>query len=543
MKRKTLYLILPLVGAALFWTGFQSARDDDFYAMRKNFELFGAVYEQVVSAYMVRVDPERFMRTGMDAMLETLDPWTDFLDEADNAAMQLRGQSGLAEVDVNLGTRNGRVTVLAPDAMTGAYLQGLRTGDVLESVAGQPAEEMALSQVFQLLRGEPGTTVEVVISRTGQEQQTFVLKREAPKVAFVSHAGAAGEMPVALVKLDAFGPGTAREIDNALEDVEESLGQDLQGVILDLRGNPGGLVNEAISLVGLFVPKGSPVVSTRGKSPEANRLYTTDDDPDWGDVDLVVLVDPGSASASEIVSGAFQDLDRAVIIGQPTFGKGLVQVVRAMPYNTALKMTYSRYFTPAGRAIRKDGLDGNGDPMQDFRTPNGRTVREGNGIEPDVALPAPEPSELEQALLGEAAYFRFADVLVAEDGELIRAASARSGRIDLPDNTWARFRAWLNAEAFSYRTELGRRIEDIEGLGRADTEAPLRDLNAIAEADVQREFDAAKDRILEAISDELASRILEPDVRMQILLDSDETLREAVAVVTGSRYEEVLGAR
>lgn len=539
MNRKTLYFLLPLVGAALFWTGFQTARDDDFYAMRKNFELFGSVYEQVVGAYMVRVDPERFMRTGMDAMLETLDPWTDFLDEADNAAMELRGQSGLAEVDINLGTRNGRVTVLAPDALTGAYLQGVQTGDVIEDVAGQSAAELPLSQVFQLLRGEPGTTVDVTISRTGHGELDFVLKRVEPTIAFVSYSGQIGDDAVAMVKLDAFGPGTAREIDNALEDVEEAIGRDLEGVILDLRGNPGGLVNEAISLVGLFVPKDTPVVSTRGKSPESNRLYTTGDDPDWGDVKLVVLVDPGSASASEIVSGALQDLDRAVILGQPTFGKGLVQVVRPMPYHTALKMTFSRYFTPAGRGISKGDTDEGA--MQEFRTTNGRTVREGNGIEPDVALPAPARSDLERALISEAAFFRFADVLASEDGDLIRAAAQRTGRLELPDDAWPRFRSWLDQESFSFLSDLGRQVSEIEAMERSDTEAAVRELRALAADDVERAFEAARTEILAEVADELAARLLAPAVRVQARLDADTALLEALDVVSSNRYEFLLG--
>ncbi|MFT5143308.1 MAG: carboxyl-terminal processing protease [Thalassolituus oleivorans] len=319
MKSKVFVWALPLVAAAIFWTGFQTARDDDFYAMRKNFELFGGVYEQVVSSYMVRVDPERFMRTGMDAMLETLDPWTDFLDEADNAAMQLRSQSGFGEVVINLGNRGGRVTVLSPDADVGAYRQGMRTGDAVVVVAGQSADSLTVSDVRGLLRGEPGTTVSVTVERSGTGFLDFNLKREAPVVHYVSFADRVEGTNVALVRLDAFGPGATNEIDNALEDLSQS--GPLDGMILDLRDNPGGLVIESINLVGLFVPKGTPVVSTRGRAPESNRLYSTSEEPDWGDLNLTLLVNRGSASASEIVSGALQDLDRAVVIGEPTFAR------------------------------------------------------------------------------------------------------------------------------------------------------------------------------------------------------------------------------
>jgi carboxyl-terminal processing protease len=540
MKSKVFVWTLPLVAAAIFWTGFQTARDDDFYAMRKNFELFGGVYEQVVSSYMVRVDPERFMRTGMDAMLETLDPWTDFLDEADNAAMELRSQSGFGEVVINLGNRGGRVTVLAPDSEVGAYRQGIRAGDAIAVVAGQPADSLTMSDVRSLLRGEPGTTVSVTVERSGTGSLDFNLKREAPVVRYVSFAARVEGTNVALVRLDAFGPGATNEIDNALEDLSRS--GPLDGMILDLRDNPGGLVVESINLVGLFVPKGTPVVSTRGRAPESNRLYSTSEEPDWGDLDLTLLVNRGSASASEIVSGALQDLDRAVIIGEPTFGKGLVQVVRPMPYHTAMKITFSRYFTPAGRGIRKDALEANGQPMKSFRTTNGRTVREGNGVEPDVSRESPTESDLEKALIREAAFFRFAGEFALTRGDEIGAAIRASGNLQLPDDAMDEFRDWLRRDGFSFTTQLDEKLDGLESLaGRPDAADPMRQLRLISAQMQEEMFSAADGRMRARLTDELAIRVLEPDERARLFLRADQAVGDAVAILNGPRYESLLG--
>ncbi|MBO6574855.1 MAG: S41 family peptidase [Rhodothermales bacterium] len=539
MRKPTVLIAVPVLAAALFWSGFQTARDDDFYAMRKNFELFGSVYEEIVGSYMTRVDPERFMRTGMDAMLQTLDPWTDFLDEADNVAMEMRGQSGLGEVPVNLGSKGGRVTVLAPDALTGAYLQGVRTGDVIHSVDGEVADSLSVVQVRELLRGEPDTTVPVIVDRAGDGQLEFQLKREPPVISFVSTTMRIEGTDLALVKLDAFGPGAAFEIDSALEDLHEE--RPIEGVVLDLRGNPGGLVNEAIKLVGLFVPKATPVVSTRGRSPESNRLYANQDEPDWLEMPLVVLVDRASASASEIVSGALQDLDRAVVVGQPSFGKGLVQVVRPLPYHTAVKLTYSRYFTPSGRGIRKDALEEGAEPMQTFRTRRGREVREGNGIEPDVALPMPDAGPLEQALLREAAFFRFAGVLVQAEGDAIRAATSASGRLELPDDALDRFALWLDAEGFALTTSFDEALAELQAVAPESATGQLTELRALASRQTDEALAEEAPALLARLADEVGARLLDPNERSRLQMRSDASMLEAVSVLTSNRYASILG--
>lgn len=543
MKRSTTFLIVSIVGASCLWMGFQSARDDDFYAMRKNFELFGAVYEQVVGTYMVRVDPERIMRTGMDAMLETLDPWTDFLDEADNAAMRLRSQPGLGDVMLNLGSRAGRITVLTPDANVGAYKQGIRTGDVVVLVADQPADSLSLIQVYELLRGQAGSTVDVTIEREGEGPLDFVLKREAPVVEFVTFAERVAGTNIGMVRLSAFGPGAAHEVDNAIEVLEES--GPLDGLVLDLRDNPGGLVDEAVNLVGLFVPFGTPVVSTRGRSPESNLLYSTRDEPDYPKLPLTLLMNRSSASASEILAGALQDLDRAAVVGEPSFGKGLVQVVRPMPYHTALKITFSRYYTPSGRGIRKGGLEEGSQSMQDFRTPSGRIVRAGNGIEPDVAVGGDDPGALEEALVREAAFFRYAGLMASTRGPELLAAAERNGKMVLPDDVISGFRAWLSQAGFEYQSELDEQLAVLNRLQNdgASVAAALEALRAHSQRLNERAFEAATPRIRAALLTELEARLLEPEVRLRNSLQSDGYVAKAVELIQTGRLTALLGAR
>ncbi len=540
MKRRSVLWLVILVASSSVWVGFQVARDDDFYSMRKNFELFGEVYEQVVGSYVVRVDPERFMRTGMDAMLGTLDPWTDFLDEADNVAMDLRSQSDLGNVLLNLGRRAGRITLLSPDVNTGAYGEGLQVGDVLLEVAGQAADSLSLAQIHQLLLGEPGTLVVLGVLRQGSREIEVSLVRERPRVQYVSFAERLPDSDVALIRLDVFGPGAAHEIDSALEDLREE--RPLTGLILDLRDNPGGLVNEAVNLVGLFVPEDTPVVSTRGRSPESNLLYTTNDSPDWPDLRLALLVNRSSASASEIVAGALQDLDRALIVGEPSFGKGLVQVVRSLSYHTAIKLTLSRYFTPSGRGIRKDVGEPGAEPGANFRTTNGRSVREGYGIEPDVLISVGDETELEAALVRDASFFHFAGELTRDQGDAMLAATRASGRLALTDAVVRNFQAWLSESGFSYESELDRRINAIdEVIGDRSATEWLVGLRDASEDQKRAQFEASRARIRARLELEVASRLFSPAERVRFLLHTDALVIETLGVMDSGRDRGLLG--
>lgn len=562
----SLVVLVPALAASLVLTGTRSpGPDDDFYAMRKNFEIFGAFYGELVTNYHTRVDPERLMRAGMDAMLSTLDPWTDFFDEADNVEMDLRSRRILADVGLSLSRRDGRVTVLQPDFEAAAYRQGIRIGDVVVTVAGQPIDSLSIPDIHQLLRGEPATVVEVGVERAGEGELLYRLTREAPIQKTVTFAGRLDSDPgIAVLKLAVFGQGAAGEVAQAFQDLAAT--GEVRGVVLDLRGNPGGLVSEAIGIVGLFVPRGTPVVSMRGRASETTRGFRTESDPVAPDVPLVVLMDRSSASASEIVAGAIQDLDRGLIVGEPSFGKGLVQTIRPLPYNTSLKVTMSAYYAPSGRGIHRriaDGLDPAPAAPAPFTTAGGRRVREGFGIEPDLVV-SPFTSEgadvrengqagsagaerlgpgpLETALERDAAFFLFAGVLAAEEGESIREAAARSGHLALPGGTLDRFRAWLGTRDFEFRTPFEDAVAALDASREGgDVRTALDRLRRAAADDRGRAFERESQRLLVRITEEVAARLMGPEDVVRALMPDDPWLQEAGEVLNDrGRYARML---
>lgn len=538
-------LLLLLVAGSVLWTGSRPP-DDDFYAMRKNFELFGSVYEELVGTYVTRIDPERFMRTGMDAMLGTLDPWTDFLDEADNVQIDLRGRRLLGDVGLNLGRRGGRITVLVPDEAASAYRQGIRTGDVVRSVGGQSVDSLSVPDVQELLRGDPGSVVDVEIEREGSGVLVFRLRREAPSASNVSLAERlpAPNDDIAYLKLDRFGQAAGAELAAAYRGLESA--GPVRAVILDLRNNPGGLLSQAIAVSQLFLPQGTLVVSTRGRAPESNRAYHTQGDPVIPGVPAAVLVNGYSASASEIVAGALQDHDRAVVVGSASFGKGLVQVFRGLPYNTSLKLTMARYYTPSGRGIRKDVLENAEAPSRDeFRTAAGRTVREGYGVEPEVLVPDAAEGPLEEALEREAAFFLFAGAIVAEQGAELEAALEAGRPLPIDGGTIERFRRWLDDRDFEFRTPFERSLSE---LSAGDRTPPVRQAWEALQVAAARERDGAfereRDRLVSRLSDEVAGRLMGSTDQVRWSLSDDPVLGGAVEVVgSRERYDAALGSR
>lgn len=538
--------VILLVLAGSFLLGGARTEDDDFYAMRKNFEIFGSVYEELVGTYMIRIDPERFMRTGMDAMLGTLDPWTDFLDEADNVQIDLRGRRLLGDVGLNLGRRGGRITVLLPDESASAYRQGIRTGDIIRNVGGTPVDSLSVPDVRELLRGEPGSVIDVEIEREGTGQLAFQLRREAAQSRNVSFSGrlSAPNDDVVYLKLARFGRAAGAELAAAYRSQEKD--GPVRAVVLDLRNNPGGLLSEAIAVSQLFLPTGSLVVSTRGRAPESNRAYHTEGDPVIAGIPVAVLVNGYSASASEIVAGALQDHDRALIVGTASFGKGLVQVFRDLPYNTMLKLTMARYTTPSGRGIRKEPLESSDQrPVENFRTGSGRTVREGYGVEPEVLVPEPEKGPLEEALEREAAFFQYAGALVADRSAEFEAAVGRGGRPELDDDVVGGFHDWLDARGFEYETEFERVLRDIEVAGRGPAvRAAWNDLTDAAKREREESFERERDRIVGRLADEVAGRLLGSTDLVRTSLPGDPVLGRAVdALADTDRYESILRPR
>ena len=540
MPRPLLLVALALVPLA---ASAQDASGSDLFAIRKNFGLFAEIYRSLAGEYVDPVDAERLMRTGIAAMTDDLDPYTVFFDEATTAAGRLQQGGDVGGTGVVIQDVGGRLVVVSVLDASSGEVQGVRPGDAVVSVGGRPADGLGAAAAAAALKGEPGSTVELEVEREGEAGPLrFVLVRAEPPRDDVSYSGFV-RPGVGYIRLTQFFGPASGQIREAIERLQAE--GELTALLLDLRGNPGGLLEEAVRTVALFVPNGTVVSTTNGRAAGMANTYATESRPLVPDLPVAVLVDASSASASEIVAGALQDLDRGVVVGETTYGKGLVQIVRPMPYGTALKLTVSRYTTPSGREIQRfdyrqgERAEAVADARRtEFQTSTGRTVRDGGGIEPDVAVPLGAESELEKALVRTAAFLRFANRYAAEHPALPPDFRADAALL-------ADFRRFVEAEGVDYRTDAERALaalgEALEAAGyQADAERER--LASAIEAEKAEDFERHAARLTVRLQQEVLARYVgQADLAAAALAD-DPVVQAAIERVTdGEAYARTLG--
>ena len=523
----------------LVLASFSFLKDDDpLFALKKNFQIFGSLYEQLVAEYVDPLNPESIMRDGIDAMLQNLDPYTTFYDEADHADIGIMTRGKYGGVGLNIGIQNGRTMVISPVENASGYTQGVRAGDIITHIGDLSTDGLTIKDLQSLLRGEPGTTVAITIFREGApEPLDFVLTREQVQlknVTFSRLVGADSLPGVAYVKLERFARGAANDVKGALTQLDEE--QKLNAIVLDLRDNPGGLLDEAVSLTELFVPQNETIVFTRGRNPATEQSYRSNVPPRFPDIPLIVLVNHISASASEIVAGAIQDLDRGLIVGETTFGKGLVQIVKPLPYNTAIKITTSRYYIPSGRSIQSidyKSHDGNFNSIPDslrkaFKTKNGRTVLDGRGIEPDIEVAMGENSEFERALRRRAAIFLYANHFAAENPEV-------NADFRVTDEIYTAFASWLEEQDFTYRTNSERIAEELADQlianGYDDTTDEMSVLKQAIAEEKEEDFDRYKTSIKENLRAEILARYFGETAQIEASIPNDRQLLAGLSLI------------
>jgi carboxyl-terminal processing protease len=417
-SRANLIVIFITISAFIF--GFTMSDADYFFKINKSIDIFGRVYKEIALNYVDEVDPEKFMESGVDGLLSTLDPYTSFITESEAEEVELITIGKYGGIGVSVGTRDGYITILSLMEGYSAQRQGIQPGDRIIEVDGKLIVGLKAEDLRTLTRGEPGSELRLKIERDGEDKHLeFTLVREEIQLKNITYSDFIKDS-IAYIKLERFTRGAGDELRLALKDLK--LKHQIGGVILDLRGNPGGLLDVAVDVVEKFLPKGSLIVSTRGRQPESERKFFASEDPMLQQVPLVVLVNNRSASASEIVAGAVQDLDRGIILGTRTFGKGLVQTITPLVYNTQLKLTTAKYYTPSGRCIQEidythKNKDGIFSPVPDsakktFKTLKGRLELEAGGIQPDTVVSEPEQSEFYNYLIRKAMFFKFANLYV-----------------------------------------------------------------------------------------------------------------------------------
>ncbi|MBO6536036.1 MAG: S41 family peptidase [Balneolaceae bacterium] len=516
---------------------------DIYFLIKKNFTIFSETYENVALEYVDEVDPEVLMRNGIDAMLETLDPYTLYYNESQNEQAEILSRSNYAGIGIEAGYRDGQVVVVAPTEGGPADNKGIRAGDVILSIDGVMTEGLQPDEVQNLTMGEIGSTVTLTIQRFGFEQPLeFEIERKSIEVKNVTYADRIGtNNDIGFIRLAQFGMNSGDEIRDEL--LALNADGNMQGLILDLRDNPGGILQEAVKIIDKFVEPGITVVETRGRIAEYNQSYETQE-PVLYDKPVIILMNGGSASASEVVAGALQDLDRAVILGERSFGKGLVQIVKPMPYNTSLKITISRYYTPSGRSIqsvaythnaRNASINREEIANRIFNTRNGRPVKEGRGIEPDIEKETETAGLLEVALYQQGSIFDFATQFESENDSYTAAS--------LSDDVYNQFLDFLTISEFNMNLEEQYLLEELQaGMEGIESAGPhIAGLQDAIEVKKQRMFEEHESLIREILFLELVSRYNGQTERTKASLQFDDQLQDALTLITDiSQIESIL---
>lgn len=437
---------------------------DRYFEIAKNLDVFATLFKEVNNNYVDEVNPNTLMRSGIDAMLASLDPYTNYIpeDEIESYRTQNTGQyGGIGAITRQIGKRT--VVTLV---MTGfpAEKGGLKVGDEVLKIDEKNLSEITQEEAGNLMKGQLGTAVNLTVKRPGVEKP-FVLsfKRDKIKVSNVPHY-ASVTTETGYIQLTDFTPDAGKEVRQALISLKE---KGIKNLILDLRGNPGGLLQEAVNICNLFLPKGVTVVETKGKIKEHNVTYKTLNPPVDLEIPVIVLIDRGSASASEIVAGTLQDYDRAIVLGEKSFGKGLVQINRDLSYNSKLKITTAKYYTPSGRCIqvldythrRPDGSVASipDSLKRPFKTSKGRTVYDGGGIDPDVVVKNKEIHPVVQTLYINGHLFDFATQYAYS-----HAVPSSPAAFSLSDADYNQFVQWMKGKTYRYETEADRALQELK---------------------------------------------------------------------------------
>lgn len=454
MKKKKHIIFAAGFLILIMSVGFSTLKNKDLDLV-KNLDIYYTLFRELNMFYVDETDPEELVTTSIEAMLSSLDPYTTYIPESDMDDFQFQTTGEYGGIGSLIRRSGNQVMIAEPYAGFPAAKAGIRAGDVILKVDGTPTSDMELESVSEKLKGKPGTELKLNIERYGSEKPLeFTLVREKISILNVPYYGKV-DPHTGYIRISNFTTGASQEVENALKELKRD--HELKSLVLDLRSNPGGLLIEAVRICNLFVGKGEMIVSTHGKMKQWDSEYTTTREPLDKEIPLVVLVNRASASASEIVAGALQDLDRAVVVGQRTFGKGLVQTSRPLKYNAQLKVTTAKYYIPSGRCIQaldythrnEDGSVGMvpDSLISEYQTRNGRLVYDGGGIQPDFEVIPEMLSEIAIQLFTQDMFFVFA-TRYRNTYETIDSPEYFS----LSDEDYDLFKAFLEEENFEFKT-------------------------------------------------------------------------------------------
>ena len=542
-------LLATLVVGTLGLVSFRAASDNErYFEIAKNLDIFATLFKEVNTYYVDEVTPARLVKTGIDAMLRSLDPYTNYIPEDDIEYFRTMTTGQYGGIGASVVKRNGKTVVQSAYEGYPAQKAGLLPGDEILDINGVIVDKKSNSDISKLLKGQANSVVKLMVTRYGQDKPVEInITRDKIQVDNVPYTGMiSGD--VGYFQLGGFTVDAGKEVRAAVTKLKE---QGAKKIVFDIRDNPGGLLNEAVNISNLFIDKGLDVVSTKGKVTEWNKTYKALDQPLDTQIPVAIITSSRSASASEIVSGVLQDYDRAVVVGERTFGKGLVQATRPLSYNSQLKVTTAKYYIPSGRCIQEidyahRGEDGTLGKFPDslrtaFKTTAGRTVYDGGGVAPDVEVNDREIADITRILLQKSYLFDYATRYRAEHPTIVPARQFKLSDVD-----YQKFVTYLQNKNISYSTDAEKALTDLskkvkEEKHYDDVKLELEAIRKKVTVNKANDLQRFKPEIKELLEQEIVSRYYFEKGRTEAGFDNDPNIIAAVAVLNDpNRYAALL---
>ncbi|MBT3747684.1 MAG: S41 family peptidase [Bacteroidetes bacterium] len=550
MKKSARYsiVLISLLFLPIAFSGFQ---DRDF-ELSKNLDIYYTLMRELNLFYVDETDPGELVKASVDQMLRTLDPYTSYIPESRMEDLQLMTTGEYGGIGALIRQREGYVIVTDPYEGFPAQKAGLRAGDIIRKIDGRKIADLNSSQIGELMKGQVGTKLKMTVERSEEKTPVEIdIVREKIRISNVPYYQLLNDS-YGYIRLSGFTQGAAKEVLAAFNELKDN---GMEKLILDLRSNPGGLLIEAVDVMNIFVPNNQEIVSTIGKVKQWNKTYYCRREPADTTMPLVVLVNSQSASAAEIVAGAVQDLDRGVVIGQRSFGKGLVQTTRDLSYNSKLKLTTAKYYIPSGRCIqaldyshrREDGSVGHipDSLISEFATKNGRGVYDGGGILPDVEMPVRMLSRLSTALIYKDKFFDFATDFRNSMDEIDSPEN-----FHLDDKYYTDFVHQLVKDSFHYETASSRKLNELIDVAKREkyydkASNEIEELKSLLETDLEKDTEIFAQEIKNILSDEILGRYYYQKGRIQFMLKEDPLVHKAREILSNenNNYTSILSKK
>lgn len=548
MEKRILIIIITIISISTLASSQKPITSDRYFNINKNIDILTTILKEIDLFYVDSLEVDKVVNKTINSMLTQLDPYTNYISEEEMGDLKFMTTGEYAGIGSIISYKDSSVIINEPYKDLPADKSGLKAGDVILKIDSNDVRNSHVQQVSELLKGKPGSTLEITIRRPGENKNREIkIVREKITINPISYSSIV-DKNIGYIHFGTFTENGALEVKSTVADL---IGKGAKSLVFDLRGNGGGIMEEAVKIVNIFVPKGQEVVSTKGKIKQWDRMLRTTEQPLDSLIPLVVLVDNSSASASEIVAGTLQDLDRAVIVGNRSFGKGLVQTVRELPFGGSLKVTTSKYYTPSGRGIQAMDYthrnpDGSVGRIPDslttvFHTINGREVRDGGGITPDISIDETRPGTISYYLLNENIIFDYVTQWVQNKPSILPVKD-----FIYTDTEYAKFKEFVNSKDFVYDRISEKTLESLKEVmefeGYLETSAvEFKALEDKLIPNLDRDLETFKPEIKSLISSEIAKRYYYKAGAIQESLKTDKAFDKAIEVLKDNvLYEKTL---